>query len=231
MGNAWLKRQAFGTIAEMDTNIQARLDTFFMRFKRQEYQKGEILLRADDNPAGVFYLKKGYVKQYAISKKGEEVVLNIFKPHSFFPLSWAINNTPNIFFYEAITDIEIWKAPKDRVIQLLQSDPEILYDLLGRIFTGIDGILRRMMYLMAGNAYVRLVTELLIHAKRFGEKQNGSVEIAISEKELAALTGMTRETVSREIKILKDKSLIGLDKNKIIIKGIESLEEQLGEGI
>ena len=206
----------------MDAKIQKKLDDFFNQFKHQKYKKGEILIRADDNPPGIFYLKSGFVKEYAISKKGDELVVNIFKPISFFPMSWAINKTKNMYFFEAITDLDVWRAPKDKALEFVKSNPDVLYDLLVRVYKGTDGILLRMSYLMAGNAYARLITEIIIHAKRFGNP------LHISETDLAERSGMTRETVSREMKILKSKGLLTFQKGKLLIKDMLRFEEELG---
>lgn len=213
----------------MDVKIQKKIDDFFTKFKYQKYKKGEILVRADDNPKGIFYLKKGFVKEYAISKKGDELVVNIFKPASFFPMSWAINGTPNMYFFEAITDLEVCRVPKDRALEFIKTNPDVLYDLLSRVYKGTDGILTRMTYLMAGNAYARLVTEVIIYAKRFGKRGDDKnvFEISLSEKDLAASSGMTRETVSREMKTLKDKDLVSFRKNTLVIKNLKELENEL----
>ncbi len=45
----------------MNSKVSAKLEKFFSTFKRQLYKKGEILIRADDTPTGVFYLKSGVV--------------------------------------------------------------------------------------------------------------------------------------------------------------------------
>ncbi len=216
----------------METSIQKKLDAFFNQFKTQAYKKGEILIRADENPAGVFYLKKGKVKMYAISKKGDELVLNIFKPYSFFPMSWAINQTQNKYFYEAMTDLELCRVPKDTAIKFIKNTQDVLYNLLSRVYKGTDGLLTRMAYLMSGSAYARLITELLIVSKRFGRVEKGNITVlTITEKELGTQTGMSRETISREIKNLKDKGLVSLERNRLIIKDIKRLEEEIVDGI
>ena len=216
-----------------------KLDSFFIQYKQQIYKKGEILIRADDNPLGIFFLKSGIIKKYVISKKGDELVVNLFKPDSFFPMSWAINDTPNIYYYEARTDAEVWRAPKDAVLTFIQENPDILYDLLQRVYMGTAGILLRMTYLMSGSAYSRLITEILIHAKRFGEEclpsdlldvsksHKNAVIIHISENDLAMQSGMTRETISRELKILKEKRLVTFIKNSLVVLDTEALEFEL----
>ncbi|MBP9718914.1 MAG: Crp/Fnr family transcriptional regulator [Candidatus Levybacteria bacterium] len=215
----------------MNQIISEKIDIFFTQYKKYSYKKGEILIRAGDNPSGIFYFKKGYVKQYAISQRGEEVVVNVFKPIAFFPMSWAMNETPNEYFFEVITDIEVWKAPREEVIAFIKDNPDVLYDLMRRVYKGTDGILTRMTYLMAGNAYARLVTELIIQAKRFGKKDETTVMLQISEKDLAAQSGMTRETVSREIHTLKAKGLVIFEKNILTVVDIQKLEEELAGGV
>lgn len=212
----------------MDINIQKKLDIFFRQFKFKKYKKGELLIRADDDPSGIFYLKEGIVKEYTISKKGDELILNIYKPISFFPMSWAINDTSNNYYFEAVTDTLLWRAPKSGAVEFIKSNPDVLYDLLSRVYKGTDGLLLRMACLMSGNAYTKLVTELLIHTKRFGsKKKDGTFEIKISEKDLAAQAGMTRETISRELKLLKDKGLVILDTKLLIINDVQKLEAEL----
>lgn len=212
----------------METSLASKIDAFFTQFKHQTYKKGEILVRADENPTGTFYLKKGIVREYAISKKGDELVVNIFKPIAFFPMSWAVNDTPNSYYYEAVTDVEVWKTPKEKAVAFLKDNPDVLYDLLSRVYRGTDGLLMRMAYLMSGNAYASLIAELLISAKRFGTKgKNGATGMKLSGKDLATHAGMTRETVSRELAILKKKGLVGFYKGMITIPNIQKLEDEL----
>lgn len=211
----------------MDPKIKNKLDKFFSKYKTQKYRKGEIFIRAGDDPSGVHHIISGRVKKYAISKKGEELIVNMFKPPAFFPMDFAINQLPNNYFYETMEDSQMIKAPINDVVEFIKNEPEVLYDLLARVYKGSEGLLTRMTYLMAGNAYSRLVSELVIHAKRFGEKNNKTITLKVSEKDLATQVGMTRETVSREMKILKDKRLVSFAKGQLVIKNIENLEEEL----
>ncbi len=215
----------------MDELISKKVEQFFTQYKQQKYKKGEILVRAGDDPTGIFYLKEGIVKKYAISRKGDEMIVNVFKSVSFFPMSWAINKTPNSYFYEALTNLNVHRAPEDDVNNFIKDEPDVMYDLLSRVYRGTEGMLTRMTYLMAGNANSRLITELIIQAKRFGTKQEKGIEVKTSEKDIAAQSGMTRETVSREMKVLKDKKLVTFSKNILLIHDMQKLEDQLGEGI
>ncbi|MBI2442502.1 MAG: Crp/Fnr family transcriptional regulator [Candidatus Levybacteria bacterium] len=211
--------------------VEEKIELFFGQFKLQRYSKGEIFIRADDDPQGIYFLREGIVKVYAISKKGDELVINIFKPQSFFPMSWALNSTTNPYYYEAVTDLVVFRAPKAETVAFIRGNPDVLFDLMSRVYKGVDGLLTRMTYLMAGSAFSRLATEILIQAKRFGKKEGPHVSLSISETELASQSGMTRETVSREMKILKERGLVDLNKSTLIIKDMTKLEEELMGGV
>ncbi len=212
----------------MDQAVNSKLEKFFTQYKNQQYRKGEILVRADDDPSGVFYLTKGQVKMYLISRKGDEVVLNIFKPIAFFPMSWAINGQKNLYYFEAMTELEVWRAPRDQVVAFVKNNPDVLYDLVGRLYRGIDGMMTRMAYLMAGNANARLISELIISSKRFGNAaEDGSLVVTLTEKDLGMQTGLTRETVSREMKVLKEKGIVSFQKNQLVVHSLALLEEEL----
>jgi CRP/FNR family transcriptional regulator len=211
-----------------DTSEKVRL--FFDAERTTTYKKGELLLEPGVEPTGVFYIKKGTVKMTAISPNGEEVVINTFKTGAFFPIGWLLNGTPNNYYFQAADDTEVNKATKSDVLNFLEEQPEVVFDLMKRIYKGLDGYFMRMEYLMAGNAYTRLIIELIIMAKRFGEKNqsNDSVRFKTTEKDLAAQTGITRETVSREFKKLIQKNIISFAKEEVIVHNILNLEKELG---
>ncbi len=211
----------------MDEAIQKKLNDFFTQFKHQQYKKGEILIRADDDPQGIFYLKKGIVRQYSISKDGEEQTLNLYKSVSFFPLMWAVNNTHNTYYFEAITEAEVHRAPGDQVIVFLKNEPEIMYDLISRLYKGMHGLLSRIEYLQSGDAYTKVIFAILNTSYRFGEQKKKSVELSITHKEISALTGLTKETISRECTKLEGKGLIKNSNHLVVLENVKRLEGEL----
>src|SRR5579859_5229180 len=114
----------------MESSIETKISTFFTKYKKQTYKKNDILIRAEDDPSGIFYLQEGIVRQYYISKNGAEITLNMFKTHAFFPMSWAISHIPNNYFFEAMNDCIAYKAPSQEVLLFLKKEPTVMMDLL-----------------------------------------------------------------------------------------------------
>lgn len=196
----------------------AKVRGFFQKYPTRTIQRGEIFIRTDEDPPGIFYLKTGLVREYAISPDGEELVVNIFKSGSFFPMSWAINGTQNKYFFEAMSNTEAHLSPRVEAVRFIRNNPDVLFDLLSRVFRGTDGLLRRLVNLMRGDALSKLETELSIGVKRFAYLEGSSLVLRVSQKQLASQTGMSRETVSRQLRELKKIGVVSISRNSIVVK-------------
>lgn len=216
----------------MSGEVTNQIDSFFSQYKVRKYPKGQILILNGEDTNYVYNIVEGRVKQYDVTYRGDEIVLNTFKPPAFFPMSLAINKTENPYIYEAETEIEVRQAPADEVVAFLKATPEVLFDLLSRVYRGVDGLIGRMAHLMASSAKGRLMFELLIECRRFGKEQsNGSYVLTINEKELGAKAGLSRETVSREMsKLIRDK-LLAVKPGEVTIRNLADFEENLGKVI
>ncbi len=216
----------------MKPEIKDKLDKFFVNFQTRKYRQGEVLIRGDENPPGVLYLVSGTVHQYDITKQGNVIILNIIKPPAIFPMSWVMNDTPNSFFFEAMESVELWMAPQKELIALFHSSPDILFELLRRVYRGTDGALQRITHLMAASAYNRVVLELIISAK-LSESQSGreGIKLSLTAGDLAERTGLTRETISRELQKLKAEGLVRVSLGTVVITNLEALEDAHGVGI
>jgi CRP/FNR family transcriptional regulator, cyclic AMP receptor protein len=214
------------------TSVTDKIETFFSAYPLQQYEKGHLLVRAGDNPPGVMYLVSGEVRQYDITKQGDEIVVNVFKPSAFFPMSWALNQSPNDYFFEAASDVSLRLAPAEAAVALLEDNPDILLDLLRRVYKGTDGLLRRLAHSLGGTAQSRLVFELVVQSKRFGQPQrDGGVLLPLRETEIAARAGLSRETVSRCMKNLKKAGLLDVTPDGIMVTSIDKLEASLGDDL
>ena len=172
------------------------------------------------------------MRQYDITDKGLEVVVNVFKESAFFPMMWAINNTPNQYFYEVSAESSTRKAPTNEVIEFLKANSDVTYDLLSRVYSGTEGLQRRMAHLMGGTSQSRLLFELAVECGRFGVKdKSGVYALQLTEDELASRSGLSRETVSRKLNKLKSQGLVTVNHGTISVKDLARLQMMLGSNL
>lgn len=167
--------------------------------------------------------------QFSISCDGEEITVNIFSPPCYFPIIYAINNIKNSYNFEALTDVELVRAPKEKVIEFIKKDPDILYDLTVRLGIKLYEVMSLMESYLSGCADRKVLMVLFNLSKRFGRASNGQIiiDLPIVHKNIASMIGLTRETVARHLSKFHKEGLITQSGRLLIITDMKKIEEQL----
>lgn len=211
-------------------SIQKKIEEFFWDRPVKRFGKGQPILQPGDEVSKVHYLEEGIVNQYSISPTGNIVIVNIFKPGTFFPMSCILNEKPVEYFFEAGSPVSIKQAPAAQIVEFMKEHPDVTFDLLKRVYIGTDGMLKRMTQLMGGSAKTRLMYELLNASYRFGETDSkGATYISLTESDIAQRSGMSRETVNRMMRELKSSGLVRVVRKGIEIPALSKLEELFEE--
>lgn len=207
--------------------INAKIEQLFCDSKTKIYTSGSLVTLAHQDPKGVMLLTEGIVEQYDITPDGNKMTINMFKPGAFFPMSWAVNKTPNEYFYAAASDVKVRMVDADRAVQFLKDNPDVLFDLLSRVYIGTDALLRRLVLTAGGVASSRLIYALLIEAYRFGVPSGSTAKtVHVKRTSLAERSGLARETVSRELHKLQQEGLLTCTTQKIVLD-VDKLERKL----
>jgi CRP-like cAMP-binding protein len=211
----------------METDVEAKVETFFRQYGAKSYKKGQVLLLSNETPTHAYYLLEGRVKEYEITYKGSEIIVNTFRPGAYFMVLTALTNLPNLYYFSAETDVKLLCAPVEDVATFVNNNPDVMKDLLQRVYVVLENLLRRMTHLMSGSARGRVIYEILLDIRGSGEgKQKNTRRLSITESELASRAGLSRETVSREVSILKRKGLLSTS-SKITVADFTQLEKAL----
>ncbi len=213
----------------MNTVKTKEFETFYTQFSIRSYKKGEILIRADDDPQGIFCLTKGYVRQYTISKLSFELTLHILQPISYFPMVWAINGTPNVYNFEALTPVEVGRAPREQVVAFIKDKPTIIFTLMSELLEDYAETLTRVEHLVFSDAYRRVISVLIYIAKHFGETKGDRVIVhhRFTQQDIATLVGVARETASNEMVRLVKRGLIKHIDHSMLFESMALLEAEL----
>ena len=188
-----------------------------------------MLIRADDDPQGIFCLTKGYVRQYTISPAGNELSLHILKPISYFPMVWAINGTPNVYFFEALTEVEVGRAPQDQVVNFIKDKPALLFALMSELLEDYAETLTRVEHLVFSDAHRRVISILIYIAKHFGQphKKGIIVNHRFTQADIATLVGVARETASIELFKLEKSGLVKYVDHSILFEDLDKLSSMI----
>jgi CRP-like cAMP-binding protein len=184
----------------------------------RKFNKGQLLLFQGEVPRFGYILKKGIVKEYDINKQGNEQITWLVDKFEVFPFPWLMNSIPTVlYYYETVTDCEVYILRKEEYYQLLTTNKEYLYHELQRQAIKENEQTRRLSAVLNFKAENKLVNTFHYLIESYGEivsKKVIKLDISLTHQDLADLTGLTRETVSKEIGSLKKKGVISQLKNR-----------------
>jgi CRP/FNR family transcriptional regulator len=208
---------------------EKQLKTFVELFRdgtKLTYSKNEYIIRPGESPSGIFYIESGFVKAFNISKYGEENLLIIRKEHEVFPLIWAIIGEERDIVYQALAPTTVWRVSSEDFTNFMTSHPDALPPLLDMVTEMYRRHSERILNLEYRSVRERLVSFLLLMAKRFGEKSKDGIKIAIPlrHQDVASSINASRETASRELSFLERKNLISNSSSYITLKDKKALE-------
>jgi CRP/FNR family cyclic AMP-dependent transcriptional regulator len=208
-----------------DAQNQALLQLFHTG-TRLAYKKGELIVRPNETPSGVFFIEEGIVKAYDITKYGEENLLIIRKENEIFPLIRTLSGNAQSIIYEAITPVTVWRVDQAKYLKALQTDVAIMLPILDLVVEMYRIHSERIINLEYRSVRERLISFLLSMAGRFGRKTaDGTlIDIPLKHQDIASSINSSRETTSRELSGLERKGLISSKQSRITIKNKRALK-------
>lgn len=201
-------------------------DGFLMNFS-----KNEVIIQGYEEPEGVYLIKAGFVKAYSLAHDGHRNLLLLHKAGEFIPLPWALDGAHTTgMFYEAMTNVEILRASKDKLRAALGENSWLSREILNQTVNIISIYGQRIQTLEYRTARERILSELIYLAGRFGERHGKEILInaPITHQDIADSINMSRETASRAIEQLFEENLMGQKDHYFNVKDIGKLQTALG---
>lgn len=187
---------------------------------------GEVLFEEGDKGEVMYLIREGKIK---ITKgKGEdEKVLAVLKEGDFFGEMAIIESAPRSASAIAATNVSLLVIDKETFRSKIKENPLIEYVLetLSRRLRAAD---EQMRLLTIKSEERRVVAYIITKAKEAGKKVDTGIEISnFSYGNLAHITGIDESKIKGYLDNLGKASLVNVQDDKIVIKGIEDLDDYL----
>jgi len=195
------------------------LKQFFDDGTRLTYAKGQIIIRPEDEPSGVFYIDSGYVKTYSINKYGSENLHLVRKEGELFPFIWVFTKEIRAVYYEAMVDTVLYRVARTSFLKYIDENPEVTRYVLDQAVEMYRIHSERLYNLQFQTAQERVVYRLITLARRFGTPHGKDIliQLPIKHSDIGASLKMSRETATRILSKLEKKGFIAYDKPHMIV--------------
>jgi CRP-like cAMP-binding protein len=185
---------------------------------------GQMLYQNGDQPDALYGVLSGGIKMVAEDANGKYFLYGIVQPGWWFGEISAIDGRPRAQTTMAIGDTQLMRIPRKELLNLLDTNPKLykhFLDILCKRLRQAGQVLEEAAFLPLSK---RLAKQLLrLHKSR--RHHDASITSAkISQEELAASLGVTRQSIYRVLKDWQLKNWIAVQYGNIEITEPESLQ-------
>ncbi|MBL8119245.1 MAG: Crp/Fnr family transcriptional regulator [Anaerolineae bacterium] len=174
--------------------------------RRHHYGAGATIFEEGDTCAGFYIVVDGLVRIYRTNVEGRLHTLSLLRPLSTFNEVAAVDGGPNPFNAAAVTQVETLVINHDRLMQLLASEPALLSNYVQALAHLNREYIERLEDMTFRSIPSRLA-KLFLHEAMYAD-QIEETPSKLTQEEIAAILGTTREVVGRALRGLLNAGLL-----------------------
>lgn len=186
----------------------------------------QLLLLENDFGNCVYFILSGWIKIRTFDLEGKEVLLNLIGKGEIFGEMSVLDDVERSTDAVAKTQVLIGRLPGDDFQYLVDRSPQFCKFVI-RLINKRLRIANRRLQFRDASATCRVADILLFLAQTdiSTAKNRSTLDLEnIGHNDIASLSGLRRETVSRTLTKLKKKGIAATGKNSIVIYDLEKLK-------
>jgi CRP-like cAMP-binding protein len=210
-----------GFLAELAPDERAELEQLG---SVRRYRRGDVLFHQGDDAGAVVVLRAGHVKATMLND-GREVILAFPGPGELLGELAAIDGRPRSATVRAVDDIEALVIPGSAFRAFLERRPRIALVLLRGVAERLRESDRQRVDYAVNDVVVRVASRLVDLCDRYGAQDGAGIDIglAITQDELAAWAGASREAVAKAMGLLRTLGWVQTERRRILVLDLPAL--------
>jgi len=198
----------------------AELDSTKKLLSPKTAEKGEIFLLEGDWSDFLYFLISGVVKVYKTSADGKEQILHIATRGESLNDVSTFDGGPNAASMLAMTPVLLYIIRKNDLVTLFHDHHQVALNTIKALANRVRRDSTLVKDLSFTHVTGRLAKMLLKYA---GAEAHAWPRL--TQRDMAAMVGTTREVVNRSLRTLEENGAIRLERHGIVIINKEALEE------
>jgi CRP/FNR family transcriptional regulator len=195
----------------------------------KRFKKNEVILHEEDTNKFMYIVLSGRVRVIQITEDGKEILLAIHQAGEFFGEMSFIDGKTSPATIVAADDSVISIISRDEFYSTIYTHKKVLYNLLLILCSRLRESWEKIQLLNLKNASERLKILFYILSNKYGEKTSKGItlNIKLTHQDMAEMTGMARETVTRVLDKWNKEGEISILGNKRIQLKADFLQKDL----
>lgn len=206
--------QRFKLLDALDPSQQRLLE---QTTRMEDVKRGERIYEPGDSSESLFLVKTGVIKTASLGPGNREVLISFRHPGDLFGELALFDESPRDHLAKAHEDSRICALNRDVIRRLAHESPEVAFRILTMLGRRIRQFGARIEQLSYKSAAARVARALVDLAEEHSVEDDRGTVIAfkLSQRDLANLVGLTRETVNLVLHDLQRRGLVETDRRTI----------------
>ena len=216
----WSQIPYFSGIAQGDLG---RIDE---AARHHTYQAGATIFNEGEACAGFQVVVDGLVRIYRMNAEGRLHTLSLLRPVSTFNEVAAVDGGANPFNAVAVTNAGVLVISHERLLKLMSAEPSLLSNYVQALAHLNREYIERLEDMTFRSIPSRLA-KLFLHETTYAD-QISETPTQLTQEEMAAILGTTREVVGRALRGLLNAGLLEKRGRHVYVvdrRGLERLAE------
>jgi CRP-like cAMP-binding protein len=197
--------------------------------RKRSISEGDFLFHKGDEGTALYIIYRGLIKIAVPTKRGDEVTLAMLTDGDFFGEMALLDDMPRSADAMAMEDTQLFVLSRaDFLTFLFQNEHAVrtIIQALSLRLRKTDDMVAEVCFL---NVSARLARRLvdLAESRHQVEKGDDQYNLHLTQRQLASLIGVSRETVNKELKILREKGIVTTARSNITIHDLERLKHRI----
>ena len=202
------------------------LERLAASMRSRRFRRGEVIFHVGDPGDALFVIVTGDVKISLPSETGEEAILATLGPGQVFGELALLDGAPRSASATARSATETVVLPRDRFRELIATEAAVRDALLA----SIAGELRRLTTHVEELHFLDITGRLAARLVRLADESgtrlpDGGIQLRanLTQGDLAAMVGCTRQSVNKLLGQFTDDGLIRLEREGIVLTDMAGL--------
>lgn len=197
---------------------EEELASLLGRIRIRRFERNQTILGLQDTNRTMYLILEGRVKVVQLTEEGKEVILALHGEGEFFGEMSLLDGKTTPAEVRATTASVVALISREDFFTILSTQPKVVRNLLQVLCSRLRTAWRTIEMLNLNNAAQRMRTFFLNLARKYGKPNRNGVllDIRITHQDIADMTGLTRETVTRVLDRWRKEGGVAIRESRLI---------------
>jgi CRP/FNR family transcriptional regulator, cyclic AMP receptor protein len=186
------------------------------RAMREAWASGATIIDQFDQSNDVYFIVSGQCRAVFYTQTGIAVGFRHMHPGEHFGELGVLTGGTRTSAVVAETDVTLAKLGTDAFLDLLKAEPEVSLKLLATLANSVKSLSARIIEFSTLPVRDRILSEFARMSPQSPRPPEQVIDLKmVTHERLASLVGVNRETVTRELRAMRQDGLIDYDRRRL----------------